>query len=141
MLYIPRDAVKKSFGNIVDRTVLDIPSLIALYEAKEKADISVDENPFSLLIGADGSLKRLVDQAKAAVVYPPRGLDTLILGPTGSGKTLFAHMMHSYAKFVGKMNERSPFVVFNCADYYNNPQLLIFPAVRPRPRRFYRSSQ
>jgi transcriptional regulatory protein LevR/transcriptional regulator with AAA-type ATPase domain len=117
--------VKKNFGNIVDRTILEIPSLSDLYRAKSKPTISPDENPFSLLIGAEGSLKKLVDQAKAAVVYPPNGLHTLILGPTGSGKTLFAHMMHEYAKFIGKMDERSPFIIFNCADYYNNPQLLL----------------
>jgi transcriptional regulatory protein LevR/transcriptional regulator with AAA-type ATPase domain len=125
VLYIPRDVVKKNFGNIVDRTILEIPSLRALYQSKAKPSISSNENPFSLLIGADGSLKKLVDQAKAAVVYPPNGLHTLILGPTGSGKTLFAHMMYEYAKFVGKMDEHAPFIVFNCADYSNNPQLLL----------------
>ncbi|MBA4603864.1 sigma 54-interacting transcriptional regulator [Thermoactinomyces mirandus] len=125
VLYIPRDVIKEFFGNIVDRTILEIPSLKALYEAKEKSSIRLDENPFNLLIGAEGSLKKLVAQAKAAVVYPPNGLHTLILGPTGSGKTLFAHMMHEYAKYVGKMDEKSPFIVFNCADYCNNPQLLL----------------
>ncbi|RYL93061.1 sigma-54-dependent transcriptional regulator [Sporolactobacillus sp. THM7-4] len=125
VLYIPRDTVKKNFGNIVDQTILDIPSLKDLYLAKRKSDIGKDVDPFSLLIGSDGSLKKQVGQAKAAVVYPPGGLHTLILGPTGSGKTLFAHMMHSYAKYMNRMDENSPFIVFNCADYYNNPDLLI----------------
>ncbi|MGV3489614.1 MAG: sigma 54-interacting transcriptional regulator [Tuberibacillus sp.] len=125
VLYIRRDTIKKNFGNIVDRTILEIPSLKSLYQKKIKPSISPDENPFGLLIGSEGSLKKIVDQAKAAVVYPPNGLHTLILGPTGSGKTLFAHMMHEYAKFVGKMDEHAPFIVFNCADYYNNPQLLL----------------
>lgn len=125
VLYIPRDTVKKNYGYIIDQTILDISSLKELYLAREKADIGEDEDPFSLLIGSDGSLKKLTGQAKAAVVYPPRGLHTLILGPTGSGKTLFAHMMHSYAMYMKRMDKNSPFIVFNCADYYNNPQLLI----------------
>lgn len=125
VLYIPRDTVKKNYGYIIDNTILDIPSLKELYQAKEKADIDKDEDPFSLLIGSEGSLKKLTSQAKAAVVYPPRGLHTLILGPTGSGKTLFAHMMHNYAIYMKRMDKDSPFIVFNCADYYNNPQLLI----------------
>lgn len=125
VLYIPRSTLRDNYGNIVDQTVLDIASLKDLYLTKEKADIGVDEDPFNLLIGSDGSLKKLVGQAKAAVVYPPSGLHTLILGPTGSGKTLFAHMMHGYAKYMKRMDEDSPFIVFNCADYYNNPQLLI----------------
>ncbi|MGA8943979.1 MAG: sigma 54-interacting transcriptional regulator [Thermoactinomyces sp.] len=125
VLYIPRDVIKKNFGNIIDRTILEIPSLKSLYQAKEKSSIRPDEDPFNLLIGAEGSLKKLTDQAKAAVVYPPNGLHTLILGPTGSGKTLFAHMMHEYAKYVKKMDEKSPFIIFNCADYCHNPQLLL----------------
>lgn len=125
VLYLPRNVIKKFFGNIVDRTILEIPSLASLYQAKEKSLIRSDENPFNLLIGAEGSLKKIIDQAKAAIVYPPNGLHTMILGPTGSGKTLFAHMMHEYAKYVGKMDEKSPFIVFNCADYSNNPQLLL----------------
>ncbi|MFD2617994.1 sigma 54-interacting transcriptional regulator [Terrilactibacillus laevilacticus] len=125
VLYVPRKTVQKFFGNVVDRTVIEIQSLKDIYQGKEKQKNHLVENPFNLLIGSDGSLKRSIDQAKAAIVYPPNGLHTLILGPTGSGKTLFAHMMHNYAKYVGKLNEKSPFIVFNCADYYHNPQLLI----------------
>jgi transcriptional regulatory protein LevR/transcriptional regulator with AAA-type ATPase domain len=125
VLYIPRDTVRNNFGNLVDQTILDIQSLKERYLAKKPAEIAKNEDPFSLLIGSDGSLKKIAGQARAAVIYPPRGLHTLILGPTGSGKTLFAHMMHNYAKYMKRMDEDSPFIVFNCADYYNNPQLLI----------------
>ena len=84
-----------------------------------------EENPFARLIGADKSLKRQVEQGKAAILYPPDGLHTLIVGQTGVGKTLFAHMMFAYGKAMKKFGEDAPFVTFNCADYYNNPQLLI----------------
>ena len=82
-------------------------------------------NPFERLIGADRSLKRQVEQAKAAILYPPDGLHTLIVGQTGVGKTLFAHMMFAYGKTMHRFAPDAPFVTFNCADYYNNPQLLI----------------
>lgn len=81
--------------------------------------------PFQRLIGANGSLKKQVEQAKAAILYPPDGLHTLIVGQTGVGKTLFAHMMYEYGKAVGKLAPDAPFITFNCADYYNNPQLLV----------------
>ncbi|WP_196600216.1 sigma-54-dependent transcriptional regulator [Pectinatus frisingensis] len=71
------------------------------------------------------SLKPQIDQAKAAIIYPPDGLHTLILGQTGVGKTLFAHMMFDYGCEVGRFKKDAPFITFNCADYYNNPQLLI----------------
>ena len=84
-----------------------------------------ESNPFEHLIGAEKSLKRQVEQAKAAILYPPDGLHTLIVGQTGVGKTLFAHMMFAYGKSMHRFAEDAPFVTFNCADYYNNPQLLI----------------
>ena len=85
----------------------------------------IDKSAFNDLIGAEDSLKTQVEQAKAAVIYPPNGLHTLIVGQTGVGKTLLAHMMFEYGKEVGRFATNAPFVTFNCADYYNNPQLLI----------------
>ena len=89
------------------------------------SDAEEEANPFARLIGADKSLKRQVEQGKAAILYPPDGLHTLIVGQTGVGKTLFAHMMFAYGKAMKRFSEDAPFITFNCADYYNNPQLLI----------------
>lgn len=44
------------------------------------------DRDFEQLIGYDGSMKRQISQAQAAVLYPPRGLHTLIHGPSGVGK-------------------------------------------------------
>ena len=85
----------------------------------------VPKGPFDRLIGAEQSLKKQVEQAKAAILYPPDGLHTLIVGQTGVGKTLFAHMMFEYGKTMKRFAKDAPFITFNCADYYNNPQLLI----------------
>ena len=57
-------------------------------------------------------------------MYPPNGLHTLIVGPTGAGKSLFAHKMYEFAKQMGVIEGGSDFITFNCADYSNNPQLL-----------------
>lgn len=70
------------------------------------------------------SLSTAVEQAKAALLYPPKGMHSLILGKTGVGKTMFAGMMHMYAIEMKKIEEDAPFITFNCADYSNNPQLL-----------------
>lgn len=95
-------------------------------QAVERAAAAqTEKSAFSDLIGAQDSLKTQVEQAKAAIIYPPNGLHTLIVGQTGVGKTLFAHMMFEYGKEVGRFASNAPFVTFNCADYYNNPQLLI----------------
>lgn len=102
------------------------PVLYAL--AKEegpstKTDIKVGS--LDRIIGADFSLKVSVQQAKAAMLYPPRGLHALILGETGVGKSMFAELMYEFSKESNIIEENAPFIRFNCADYADNPQLLI----------------
>lgn len=83
-------------------------------------------DPFENLLGYNSSLLAQVRQAKAAIVYPPKGLHTLLLGESGVGKTTFAQAMHAYGLLINnKDNNEYPFVTFNCADYFNNPQLLL----------------
>lgn len=88
-------------------------------------NIVEDRDVFGGLIGAYDSLKTAVEQAKAGVLYPPKGLDTLLVGPTGVGKTLFAEYMYRFAYSQGKISPGGQFIVFNCADYAHNPQLLM----------------
>lgn len=71
------------------------------------------------------SLYTAVEQAKAAILYPPKGMHILILGDTGVGKSMFAGLIHRYAIEMKVMQDNAPLVTFNCADYANNPQLLI----------------
>ncbi|MBU5436913.1 sigma 54-interacting transcriptional regulator [Tissierella sp. MSJ-40] len=80
---------------------------------------------FDMLIGSSDSLKKSIQQAKAAILYPPNGLHTLILGPSGVGKTMFAELMFNFAIENSTFPIDSPFIAFNCADYANNPQLLL----------------
>jgi len=80
---------------------------------------------FETLIGGHAGLKVAVQQAKAAILYPPRGLHTLLCGPSGVGKTTFARLMHSFALEMRSLPLDAPFVSFNCADYAGNPQLLM----------------
>src|SRR5712691_7195370 len=80
---------------------------------------------FETLIGSGEGLKVAVQQAKAAMLYPPRGLHTLLCGPSGVGKTTFARLMHAFALELHALPPNAPFVSFNCADYAGNPQLLM----------------
>ena len=100
---------------------------------KRNKDINLDNkfeneeenNFFKEVIGYGGSLKVQVEQAKAAVSYPPHGLHVLILGPSGVGKSYLAEAMYKFAKSTSNFGEDSKFIVFNCADYADNPQLLL----------------
>ncbi|CUH94838.1 hypothetical protein P22_0904 [Propionispora sp. 2/2-37] len=80
---------------------------------------------FSRLVGYNRSLKAIIQLAKAAVLYPPHGLHTIITGPTGVGKSELAECMYEFAVASGVFEQASPFVVFNAADYAENQQLLL----------------
>ena len=121
--YFERAVLEKLLGAPLPAGPLAYESVAAC--EKELTAQQQPENPFDALIGAHRSLKRQVEQAKAAILYPPDGLHTLIVGQTGVGKTLFAHLMFAYGKAMERFAPDAPFVTFNCADYYNNPQLLL----------------
>ncbi|MDF2678976.1 MAG: system transcriptional activator [Brevibacillus sp.] len=80
---------------------------------------------FASLIGAKSTLKSAIQQAQAAVLYPPHGLHTLFFGATGVGKSRMAEAMYQFAVEQQVMKKNAPFVIFNCADYAKNPQLLL----------------
>lgn len=108
--------------------ITKIPGRPVLYQAiSHKEDNQVenfDQKAFSRLIGYDASLKEMVQQAKAAILYPPNGLHTIIFGQTGTGKSLFAECMYQYALESNVLSKDAPFITYNCADYAQNPQLL-----------------
>lgn len=115
---------------------LDIPKVykknntFSIIEFKEIVEIlnkvSNNNDPFRGLVGYNNSLIQQIEQCKAAVMYPPYGLHTLILGESGVGKTTFAAAIYEYAKIQKKLNSKDfPFISFNCSDYFNAPQLLL----------------
>ena len=116
---------KETLENLCGEPIGMGPCQFNTMEECVKNTAAAGKGPFDRLIGAEKSLKKQVEQAKAAILYPPDGLHTLIVGQTGVGKTLFAHMMFEYGKAMHRFADDAPFITFNCADYYNNPQLLI----------------
>ena len=136
--YLPMTVITQNFG-ISELDYYEVSSLAALKQKKattESEDLSTGESPkkettativdpLESMIGYRGSLHNAVSQAKAALMYPPHGLHMMLLGQTGVGKTYFANKIYDYAKYASILKEDAPFVSFNCADYYNNPQLLM----------------
>lgn len=67
---------------------------------KEK-DNNKNEESFQKLIGYRGSLRNKIDLAKAAILYPPNGLHTLIYGGSGVGKSELAECMYEFSVLSG----------------------------------------
>lgn len=124
--FVPKSILENITSSKIIKKQYDIRELkdIMLSKASPCEKNSIDQ--FGLLIGSDSSLRNQIDQAKAAILYPPNGLHTLILGASGVGKTTFANTMYEFAKAAkNKSTKEFPFASFNCSDYFNNPQLLL----------------
>ncbi|SYZ78170.1 sigma 54-interacting transcriptional regulator [Trichococcus shcherbakoviae] len=103
----------------------DISRVPATREGKHAGNRETNNEVFANVIGSNDSMRTQVDQAKAAILYPPKGLSCLITGPTGSGKTFFVHAMFRFAQANQVFTADKELVVFNCADYAHNPELLM----------------
>ncbi|ADL08635.1 sigma-54-dependent transcriptional regulator [Thermosediminibacter oceani] len=137
VLYLDRIYLQEKWGINFANTVIESQKKFILMlkekgvlkgikrEIENNVTTNYVENSLDNLIGAQDSLKDQITRAKAAILYPPDGLHTLIVGPTGVGKTTFAEAMYKYAIQIGVLPEKSPFIIFNCADYAENPQLLL----------------
>lgn len=93
--------------------------------AKEPVMEQQKQEVFACITGNDGSMKTPIEQAKSSILYPPKGLNCLITGQTGTGKTLFVHTMFQFAKEKKLIAQDKELTVFNCADYANNTELLM----------------
>ncbi|WP_162523584.1 sigma 54-interacting transcriptional regulator [Calorimonas adulescens] len=117
--YIDKHTFEESLNVSLSSNIINIEEFKRLINSTNDPP---KRDPFEELVGYDGSLKTQIEQAKAAVLYPPLGLHTLIIGPPGTGKTRLAELMFEFSKLMGRHEK---FITFNCADYYNNPQLLM----------------
>lgn len=95
------------------------------YRPSQSAKRQNSDDILDMFAKSNPSLFHCVEQAKAAVLYPPHGMHMMLFGETGVGKSMFAEMIYHYACESGHLADNAPFVVFNCADYSDNPQLLV----------------
>ena len=95
----------------------------SVYESMEDL-MRTTKRDFEKMIGYNGSLRALISHCQAAVTYPDHGLPILIYGPTGTGKSMLAHLMYEYGIHQGILDKKSKFIALNCSEYANNPELL-----------------
>lgn len=108
-------------GYAIPETLSSLSGWPQLNEYKLRKENDV----FDRLVGRNGSLSYAIEQAKAAITYPPQGLPMLLTGATGTGKSYLARLMYQYACQQGTLSKDSPFVTINCAEYADNPELFL----------------
>ncbi len=91
-----------------------------LYILNSPNNQEIESNCFEQLIGYDGSLKNPIQLAKAAVLYPKKSLNVLIVNQRGSGTTCFAETMYKFALERGVLQPEGQFVRINTLHYAKN---------------------
>lgn len=113
--YIPTILFKDKFNQNMT------PLIFQNWAELQKACYS---DPLNTMIGAHSSLQDAIHQAKIALQYPHNGLPILVTGNTGTGKTYLVKKLFEYGKQKHIFNSTASLVMFNCAEYADNPELL-----------------
>ena len=117
VLFLPRQPLEETLKRTLEQSEFTYEELRRLLIAAQ--------DPFQDLVGNTGTLKTVIEQAKAAIMYPPNGLNTVVVGRSGSGVTHFVETMYEFARVQKDMTpEEYPYQYINCADYNNYRQVL-----------------
>ena len=90
-----------------------------LYFVPESEKRNGDEC-FNGMVGFDKSLQHAIKLVKAAVMYPGKCLNILIVGEIGTGKKKFAELIYEYSVSQKIIPETGEFLRMNCRDYREN---------------------
>lgn len=93
---------------------------IAKYADKMEADAVGFRN----LIGYEGTNKHIVELVTAALLYPKRSLDSIIIGQKGSGISYFASLMHNFLIENRIISDDANFLKFNCKHYVDDVEAM-----------------
>jgi sigma-54 dependent transcriptional regulator of gfr operon len=70
-------------------------------------------------------LAQTIEQLKMAALYPEDGLPLLLTGESGTGKNFLIRLRYQFCLVNDLLAPDAPFITVNCAQYANNPELLI----------------
>ncbi|SFE22379.1 Transcriptional regulator containing an AAA-type ATPase domain and a DNA-binding domain [Lentibacillus persicus] len=123
IMQINRSTASRYLNDLVKaRRVIKKPGKPVRYAVTQSA---YEDRAESHIIGSGESLQPLLETGLAAFLYPVRPLPILLTGETGTGKSYLAEKLSDMAIENTKDNKDAPFIAFNCADYAQNPELLV----------------
>lgn len=120
---LSRSATSLYLNELLEQNEIAKSGTKPVYWSLNQIASSTGEDVFDQYIGSSGSARKAIEKCKAAVLYPPLGLPLLLHGASGVGKSFLAHLIFKYLQEKNSPGAKK-FLVFNCADYANNPELL-----------------
>lgn len=131
-LYICRSILTKEYPDVFFPSTLSKGSRLEDYISSPHANADPSLPPtmeysstLDNTVGIHQSLKSVVLQAKAAVMYPSHDMHVLVTGSAGVGRASLVRKMHNYAINQGSLTPDAPFIVVNCREQNADPQLLL----------------
>lgn len=102
------------------RDITEIEQLSKKMEYLEmELTLSQINNSFDLVIGKNGSLRETILRAQRAIGALGGPRHSVIVGESGTGKTLLAKAMYYFAKKIKVLSADAPFIEVNCAQFTN----------------------
>ena len=80
---------------------------------------SIEKNPMAI-IGNSGSLKDVLIKSKRTIGSLGGPRHSIIIGESGTGKTMLANLIYDYGKNIGVLDKNAPFIEVNCAQFTNS---------------------
>lgn len=110
-----------SGGVATFRDITEIERLSRRLESLEmELALSKMQDVFTTIIGKDGSLHDAITKAKRSIASLGGPRHCVIVGETGTGKTMLAKAMYNFAEKMGVIKAGAPFIEVNCAQFTNS---------------------
>ncbi|AET69709.1 transcriptional regulator containing PAS, AAA-type ATPase, and DNA-binding domains [Desulfosporosinus orientis DSM 765] len=105
-------------------TFRDITEIERLSKRLENLEMELalnrmNDDVFESIVGKEGSLKEARDKAQRSIASLGGPRHSVIVGETGTGKTMLAKAMYKFAEKIGVIKPGSPFIEVNCAQFTN----------------------
>ena len=82
--------------------------------------INSTEEDLDSVIGNNGSLESILQRARKSIGSLAGPRHSIIIGESGTGKTMLANLIYNYGREIGVLSKDAPFIEVNCAQFTNS---------------------
>lgn len=120
VLFFHRNTLEQQGGFVFQQLdFLSLNELQAYLQNHSRQDYAFED-----IIGAYGSLKGIIDNFKACMKYPTRGLPLVLIGEKGTGRKNLIRAVYKYMLSQNIIETHSQLIVIDMADLQNKDDIL-----------------